>query len=253
MATELTLTRLAGSEDSKRLLVVGPSLGASVALLWRDCAALLDEYEVIGWDLPGHGSGRPATEPFTVRDIADAVESAVESHSRGRRVGYAGVSFGGAVGLELATREDSPIEQVVCIAAASRIGEPEMWHDRAALVRRAGTPVIVEGAAQRWFAPGFIERAPDIAGTLLRSLAEADKDSYAWACEALAGFEAGESVIPVHVVAGEHDVVVPPSLAERVKAASFRVLEGSGHLPPAEDPKAMAAVIAHVLTEEIAK
>ena len=41
MSVELSLTRLAGSAASERLLVVGPSLGTSVALLWRDCALAL--------------------------------------------------------------------------------------------------------------------------------------------------------------------------------------------------------------------
>ena len=68
MVTELSLTRLAGSAASERLLVAGPSLGTAVALLWQDCAlALPGEFEVIGWDLPGHGSGKAAAEPFSAR------------------------------------------------------------------------------------------------------------------------------------------------------------------------------------------
>lgn len=243
MATELSLTRLAGAEDSERLLVVGPSLGSSVALLWRDCAMVLPGgFEVIGWDLPGHGSGGRAAGPFTVGDIADELTERVGALSGGRSVVYAGVSFGGAVGFELATRAESPFEAIVCIGAAPRIGEPAMWRERAALVRRAGTPVMVEGSAQRWFAPGFVERAPRVAGALLRALADADDESYALACEALGQFEAGEAVGPVRVLVGEHDVVVSPEAADVV-------LAGCGHLPPAEDPAGVAAVLVRVLEE----
>ncbi|WP_434442970.1 alpha/beta fold hydrolase [Lentzea sp. E54] len=243
MATELSLTRLAGSEDSPRLLVAGPSLGTSVALLWQDCArALGEEYEVIGWDLPGHGSGRPATGAFTVPDIADELTARTTELCQGRPAAYAGVSFGGAVGFELAARAESPFEAVVCIGAARRIGLPEMWHERAALVRRAGTPVMVEGSARRWFAPGFVERAPQVAGALLRALADVDRESYAVACEALAAFEADEAAGPVRVLVGEHDVVVSTEAADRV-------LAGCGHLPPAEDPVAVARMVVEVLEE----
>jgi pimeloyl-ACP methyl ester carboxylesterase len=152
------------------------------------------------------------------------------------------VSFGGAVGFELASRRDSTFDAVVCIGAARRIGSPEMWHERAALVRRAGTPVMVEGSAQRWFAPGFIARKPETAGAMLKALAETDQESYARACEALAEFEAGAAVKPVRVLVGEHDVVVSPDGADRV-------LGGCGHLPPVEDPVAVAGVIAEVLEE----
>lgn len=243
MATELSLTRLAGSEFSERLLVVGPSLGTSVALLWQDCAMVLaGESEVIGWDLPGHGSGDPATGPFTVEDIADELTERVTALAGGRRVAYAGVSFGGAVGFELASRRETPFEAVVCIGAAPRIGEPEMWRERAALVRRAGTAVMVEGSAQRWFAPGFVDRRPRVARALLRMLAGADEESYALACEALGQFEAAEAVRPVRVLVGEHDVVVSPDIADRV-------ISGCGHLPPAEDPAAVAEVLVQVLEE----
>lgn len=243
MATELSLTRLAGAESSPRLLVVGPSLGTSVALLWRDCAMVLGgEFEVIGWNLPGHGSGHPATEAFTVRDIADELIARREALAGGRPAAYAGVSFGGVVGFELASRSASPFEAVVCIGAARRIGLPEMWHERAALVRRAGTPVVVDGSAQRWFAPGFVAREPQIAGALLRALADTDKESYALACEALAAFEAGEAVRPVRVLVGEHDIVVSPGTADLV-------LAGCGHLPPAEDPSAVAQTLVRVLEE----
>jgi pimeloyl-ACP methyl ester carboxylesterase len=243
MATELSLTRLAGSEDAARLLLVGPSLGTSVSLLWRDCAkALGGEFEVIGWDLPGHGSGVPAKEAFTVQDITDEVAERARALADGRPSAYAGVSFGGAVGFELASRAEGPFEAVVCIGAAPRIGVPEMWRERAALVRRAGTPVMVDGSAQRWFAPGFAERAPQVAGALLGALAEADKESYALACEALAVFEAGAAVRPVRVLVGEHDVVVSPDGADVV-------LAGCGHLPPAEDPVVVAQTVARVLEE----
>ncbi|MEU3644853.1 alpha/beta fold hydrolase [Lentzea sp. NPDC034063] len=243
MTAELSLTRLAGSEDSGRLLVVGPSLGTSVALLWRDCAtALSGEFEVIGWDLPGHGSGGPAKETFTGQDIADELVERTGALAGGRPTAYAGVSFGGAVGFELASRAEGPFEAVVCIGAAPRIGVPEMWRERAALVRRAGTPVMVDGSAQRWFAPGFIARAPQVAGALLRALAEVDKESYALACEALAVFEGGAAVRPLRVLVGEHDVVVSPDGADVV-------LVGCGHLPPAEEPAAVARTLVEVLEE----
>ncbi|SER16372.1 3-oxoadipate enol-lactonase/3-oxoadipate enol-lactonase / 4-carboxymuconolactone decarboxylase [Lentzea xinjiangensis] len=240
---ELSLTRLAGTGTSGRLLLVGPSLGTSVASLWRDCAGSLPgDVEVVGWDLPGHGAAAPATGPFTVRDVADAVAGRGAALAEGRPVDYAGVSFGGAVGFDLATRADGPFGAVVCIAAAPRIGQPEMWRERAALVRRAGTPAVVEGAAHRWFAPGFADRSPGVAGELLAALAEVDDESYALACEALAGFEARAAVKPLWVLVGAHDVVVSPENADLV-------LSRCGHLPPAEDPAGVAVAVRRVLEE----
>lgn len=69
---ELMATPLAGSSQAADVLIVGPSLGTSVEALWSRCAPMLP-FQVVGWDLPGHGRSRPAAEPFSVSDLADAV------------------------------------------------------------------------------------------------------------------------------------------------------------------------------------
>lgn len=249
---DLTATRLAGGPESPRLLVVGPSLGTAVEALWENAAGQLAEgFEVVGWDLPGHGRSKPASEPFTVAGLAAVVRRLGAGLARGRPAVYAGVSLGGAVALELAL-DPGPFTAVACIAGAARIGEPSGWHERADLVRAAGTPVMVSGSAERWFAPGFLERDPATGDRLLLSLSDADRHSYALACEALADFDArdrlGDAAVPLLVAAGELDVVVPPetaraTTADRAPTASLHVFTGCGHLPPAEDPAAVARTL----------
>lgn len=253
---ELAATRLAGDSGQADLLVVGPSLGTSVSALWSDFAVQLGErFDVIGWDLPGHGRSAPAAEPFSVGDLAQAVRDLAGERGAGRRCWYAGVSLGGMVGLELA-RRDGPFDAVAVIAAAASIGEPSRWHERAALVRQAGTTVLAEAATKRWFAPGFIERRPDVAARLLAALIDADEDSYAAACEALArdDLRAGlhDVCVPLLLLPGAHDTVV--SIAQAQDAASIapgatlRILDSCGHLPPAEDPVTLAALLADFFT-----
>jgi 3-oxoadipate enol-lactonase len=250
---QVTLTRLAGTPGRGELLVVGSSLGTSVQALWGSAAELLgEECEVLGWDLPGHGRSLAATAPFTVAELASAVRraAAAAAGDSGRRASYAGVSLAGAVALDLALGP-SVFSRVACVASAARIGEPAMWHERAALVRRAGTPVLVSGSAQRWFAPGFIERDPRTADRLLRDLSETDDESYALACEALADFDLhprlAEVSVPLLVAPGEHDVAVPPDVAEQTavaaRGAELVVLAGCGHLPPVEDPEAVVSLL----------
>jgi pimeloyl-ACP methyl ester carboxylesterase len=249
----LTATRLAGSPHAAALLVVGPSLGTAVEDLWgAAAAALADRFEVVGWDLPGHGRSKPADQPFTVGDLACAVRRLAVAAAAGRLAFHAGVSLAGAVSLDLAL-EPGPFTAVACLAGAATFGDPAAWHDRAALVRRAGTPVMVAGSSQRWFAAGFVDREPGVANRLLLSLTDTDSDSYALACEALAGFDLRERLsaarVPVLVAPGELDVVIAPSLAaettaDRIPRPTWHVFTGCGHLPPAEDPAAVATVLA---------
>lgn len=246
----LAATRLAGSASDARLLVVGPSLGTAVGALWAACAARLSGFEVIGWDLPGHGASPPAADPFTVAELAAAVRALASAAAGSRRVLYAGVSLGGAVAFE-AGLEPGPFRAVAAIASASRIGDASSWHERALAVRATGTAALADSSAQRWFAPGFTERDSGTAQRLLRSLSRADDESYALACEALAAFDRrpdlGQITLPVLLGPGEQDGVVPPGRAredaDAIPGGRLQIFAGCAHLPPAEAPAAVAAVL----------
>ena len=228
--------------------MVGPSLGTS-SVLWTQAGALLgDDFDVIAWDLPGHGVSPAATETFDVAELADAVVELVDSIAPGERFHYAGVSLGGATGLQLGIKHGERLKSLSVQCSGAKLGTPEGWLERAETVRSQGTPVMIQGSAQRWFAPGFMEREPELSSRLLHSLRDADRFSYAFCCEALAGFdvrdELGSIRVPTQAVAGAEDAVAPPSFAEEVAkgitagggTASAVTLEGVAHLAPAEAP-----------------
>jgi len=239
----------------KPLLVVGPSLGTS-SVLWTQAGALLgNDFDVVAWDLPGHGVSPAATETFDVAELADAVVELVDSIAPGEKFHYAGVSLGGATGLQLGIKHGERLKSLSVQCSGAKLGTPEGWLERAETVRSQGTPVMIQGSAQRWFAPGFMEREPELSSRLLHSLRDADRFSYAFCCEALAGFdvrdELGSIGVPTQAVAGAEDTVAPPSFAEEVAAgitagggtASAVTLEGVAHLAPAEAPAHVAELL----------
>lgn len=240
------------------LVVVGPSLGTGVVALWGECARHVADragVDVLGWDLPGHGDGAPRTGPLTVEDLARSVVDLVDALRPGAEFTCAGVSVGGVVGLALATGRAGPSARLrgcAVLCSGPKVGTPDGWHERAELVRRAGTPVLVEGAAQRWFAPGFPEREARTATALLTTLQHADAESYAGVCEALAQVDLrphlGDVAVPVLVLGGRHDEVVDPESQERlaraIPGARLVIVEGAAHLAPAEEPLEVAEVLA---------
>jgi 3-oxoadipate enol-lactonase len=243
------------------LLVVGPSLGTSSAILWGRTAALLsNDYDVVAWDLPGHGVSPKAAETFDIAALADSVVDLVDSIAPGEAFHYAGVSLGGATGLQLGIKHGERLKSLSVQCSGAKIGTPEGWLDRAELVRGQGTPVVIQGSAERWFGPGFMDREPELSSRLLHSLRDADRFSYAFCCEALAGFdvraELGSITVPTQAVAGAADPVVPPSFAEEIAAgitagggtANAVSLEGVAHLAPAEAPAHVAELLRSLIT-----
>jgi 3-oxoadipate enol-lactonase / 4-carboxymuconolactone decarboxylase len=255
------------------LLLLGTSIGTSATALWSASAALLGErFHVVAWDLPGHG--RPSTssgntEPvsagFTMAELAAGVLAFAdrvlsERGEPGGRLYYAGDSLGGAVGLQAVLDAPDRIVAAVLLCTGAKIGDAEGWRERAARVRASGTTVVVNQSAERWFAPGFLEREPQLASRLLESLRATDAEAYALACEALADFDVrprlGEIAAPLLAVAGAEDVATPADLlaeiAHGVQRGTLQILEGVAHLAPAEAPQEVAELIMkHFDTEGI--
>jgi len=232
------------------LLVLGPSLGTST-ILWESTAALLRQrYRVAAWDLPGHGASPATTEPFTVGEVALGVLDAVDALGANRFL-YAGVSLGGAAGLELLLHAQERVAAAAIICSGAKLGTTEGWVDRAITVRAQGTASLVIPSATRWFAPGSIERHPDLTGRLLHALRDADDESYALCAEALAIYDVrallGNIETPVLAMWGEHDQVVgEPEAAEigvGVRHGTAGMVAGAAHLAPVEEPAAVASLL----------
>ncbi|WP_350224479.1 alpha/beta fold hydrolase [Mycolicibacterium sp. lyk4-40-TYG-92] len=71
-----------GGPHGAPLIVCGPSLGTSVTALWSTTASrLTHHYRVIGYDLSGHGRSPAPTSPFTIADLAAAVQTFAACHT----------------------------------------------------------------------------------------------------------------------------------------------------------------------------
>jgi len=254
----VTIPRLIGTDfggpPDAPLLLLGPSVGTSVAALWGAVAERLAEHvHVVGWDLPGHG--RSPAGRYRMPDLAAGVLALVDGIAHGAAFHYAGDSIGGAVGLQLMLDAPERLSTAALLCTGAVIGRPEDWVARAATVRTSGTGALVEMAAERWFAAGFIDREPAVVEELVGALRGADDESYAQACEALADFDVTERLAeiatPVLAIAGAEDIPTPPEslarIASGVKDGWLVVLDGVGHLAPAEAPGRIAElIIGHV-------
>ena len=241
-------------DPTKPLLILGPGLGTAVEPLWGKTAQLLaDRYEIIGYDLPGHGRSEPSTEQWTLDGLADAVAE-LTTQARGesdRQVFFAGVSLGGAVAQRLALRHADLFDRIAMVCSSPKFGTPDAWRERAEFVAKAGTPAMVERSAKTWFADGFIEQNPTDSTALLHSLQNADRFSYAHASVALSEFDMSDDLAkvttPLLALAGDQDTVSPPEHARAVAAAvqngQAAVLHNVAHQGPTEDPENTANIL----------
>ncbi|WP_239094875.1 3-oxoadipate enol-lactonase [Planotetraspora silvatica] len=247
--------RFDGPPDAP-VVVLGPSLGTSLALWEPQLPALTRRWRVLRYDLPGHGdSPTPGLtmdgltmDGLTMDDLAGMVLAVLDRHGLDV-VAYAGVSLGGAIGTTLAVAAPGRVGSLVLCCTSAFFGPPEPWRERAALVRREGMEPVARATAARWFTPGFAGAEPYLA-----MVRRADPEGYAACCEAIGAFDVRDRLglvqAPTLVIAGAEDPATPPDharvLADGIPDADLLVIPEAAHLANVERPDVVTgALTAH--------
>jgi 3-oxoadipate enol-lactonase len=236
------------------VLVLGPSLGTDLGLFDAQVRDLADRYRVIRYDLRGHGGSPVVPGPYSVADMADDVRHLLDE-LRVDRFAYAGVSLGGAIGLQLAVSVPDRVSRLVVMASAARFPDPPSWKARAERVRAEGTEFLVPSRIGAWVTPGFAESRPEETQRLLGMLRGTPREGYAACCETIESFDVrdrlSEITAPTLVIAGADDPATPPDtvreVADGIRDARFVVVPQASHLLNAEQPEAVTAEIRRFL------
>ncbi|MFD7599710.1 alpha/beta fold hydrolase [Streptomyces mirabilis] len=227
-------------------LILGPSLGTSRAVWEPQLPSLGGRFQVLRFDLPGHGGSTSAALPqpepgrTTVGHLAALVLSLADHHGWDR-FHYAGISLGGAIGAHLAARHPGRITSLALVCSSAHFGAAQPWNERAGLVRLRGTAPLLETSPSRWFATADGAETP-FGRRLLGNLADADPIGYAACCDALASYDLRHELAvisaPTLVVGGTLDTATPlehaKELARGIPHAVLKTI-ACGHLA-AEQP-----------------
>lgn len=254
---------------------------------WTDLMALLgDRLEGLAPDLPGHGHSPAAPDGrYALRNHAAAVEALIDDWGRGP-VHVVGNSLGGAVVTVLAGRRPDLIRSLTLISPAFPQLDPRQASDtRVAALLLPG----IEKLARKRLARIPVEQRTrgvlelcyfDVARVHERRLAEEAAEakarmsqpyaevafirslrglirSYLWWGSRSLWSSAGRVTAPVQLIWGEHDKLVPVTLAPRVQGAFARahggarlaVFEQAGHVAQMELPEQTAELVRATLDQ----
>ncbi|MFI0818168.1 4-carboxymuconolactone decarboxylase [Streptomyces sp. NPDC021098] len=244
--------------DTAPPLILGPSLGTSLAVWEPQLPALTRTYRTLRWDLPGHGDSPTGLLPddgsASIADLATLVLHSADAHGWDR-FAYAGISLGGAVGLYLAAHHPDRIASLTVVCSSAHFAEPSVWRERAKLVREEGTEAMVATRPGLWFSQAFAETPRGRA--LLDDLRRTDRAGYAACCDVLADYDVRDALpsitAPTLVVAGRDDPATPPpharEIADAIQGASLVEVAHAAHLAGVECPEAVtSALVTHITT-----
>ncbi|HLI60440.1 MAG TPA: 3-oxoadipate enol-lactonase [Solirubrobacteraceae bacterium] len=238
----VALHHVADGPADAPVLLLGGSLGTTLAMWDPQVRALSAARRLIRFDHRGHG-GSPAPEgPYTIAELGGDVIGVLDRLGIAR-ADYAGVSIGGMVGQWLAIHAPERLGRLVVICSAPDTLNPDAFRERARTVRAAGaTEPIADAVVANWFTAPYAAAHPDVVAAHRRMIAETPVEGYAGCCEAVATHDVvadlGAVRAPTLVIAGAQDRAIPPAQGERIAAAipgaRFELLDPGSHLASVE-------------------
>src|SRR5260370_18512166 len=229
-------------EDLAPVLLFSNHLGTELAMWAPQVAALGSRFRIVRYDNRGHGASSTSPGEYTIELLAnDAL--AVLDHLGLERVGFCGISMGGAVGMWLALHVPKRVHKLALCCTAAQLGTAEVWNARIDTVRKNGMQAVAEAALQRWFTPPFHQREPAAVDRVRKMLLATSPEGYAACCAAVRDVEFRDAISRVHaptlVISGAKDASIPPPygrfLADRIRGAQLVELDAP-HLANIQAP-----------------
>jgi len=208
-------------------------------------------YRVYALDLPGHGTSSKDVGDGSVEMLADTVLGVLNAIGV-QRAHLVGHSLGGAVALAATARDPLRVSSLTLIAPSGFGPEINAGYLRGfagAQTRRELKPVVGELFADEslvtrqlvddLLAYKRLDGAEAALHTLLGTLLDGDAQRTGSA----AALAAAGGAVPVTVVWGSADRIIPPAHAESVAGAARHVVDGAGHMPHMERPAEVQAAV----------
>lgn len=217
-------------------------------------AGLATSFEVICPDNPGVGASPLGPGAMTVDSIAGELEALLDARGI-ERLPVVGWSMGGFVAQRLALRAPARVSALALLATdpgggAAVPAEPAVW---ARLTDRSGTPrEQATRLISLLFPPPLAEQVDaqfgEVVAAARAQLSPAALRAQEEAMEAWHDADQDEPAgeVPVLVVHGEEDVVIPAANAGAVASrwgAEVELVAGGGHAFMAQEPERIAALL----------
>lgn len=233
------------------VILLGSSLATTEAMWDPFLTRLAGTYDIVRYNYPGHGGSPLEAGGPDIAESGAALVALLDDLGCGP-VDYAGVSLGGIMGMWLSAHAPAYVRRLACICTSAYLPPPDRWHDRANVVRRAGTvDVIAESIMQRWFTPTYRATNADEMARVHAMLTACSPEAYASACELLAGMDLrpalSQIVAPTLVIGASEDTGTPPAdsvdIATAIAGARLKIIRGAAHLAVIERAGEVAQLV----------
>lgn len=205
---------------------------------------LSSNYRVIVPDLPGHGQSDPLKTDCTIDDFAEKLKALLDQ-LKIQTVTMFGHSLGGYITLAFAEKYSDQLKGFSLVHSTAYPDSEEAKKGRAAnaeKIKQEGIQPFIEGLIPKLFSPTnqnetYVETAKEIGystspqGAMSTLIAMKDRPDRNKVLEG--------TKLPVLLIAGEHDQIIPAEKTFSVRKSNIRqsVIKNAGHMSMYEEPK----------------
>ena len=232
-SSEPRLNWVRTSTEKPETIVLVHAVGYDLTYWDRQIEALRNDYNVVAFDLPGHGRSSGIAKDYSFDDAATTVAKLIETIST-KPVHLVGISFGSFIAQVTTLARPNLVRSLTLIGAASHFPEEvrKGMKFRAETVRTGGMSAILQSSLERWFTPITRTQRPDIIDRVTKTLLGDDPATHAAIWDLISTFDVygrlEEIRCPTLILVGEHDPSTPQSvaygLAEAIRGAKIAVI-----------------------------
>lgn len=232
------------------------SLGSDLRI-WDEVVAMLGRSS-LRYDKRGHGLSDAPTGPYSTADHTSDLHGLLE-HLKLKRVVVVGISVGGQIALEFASRFPERIVGAVFCDTGMKIGTAELWNTRIKAVRDHGLEHISDAVMQRWFGPDFRRDQMATVRGYQNMLERQPTVGYIATCAALRESDLHEAAQTVRntgvktlVICGKDDQSTPVALSQelaQILETNLELIDNAEHLPCIEQSETFVKILNSFLEE----
>jgi pimeloyl-ACP methyl ester carboxylesterase len=246
---EVVYFRGGSSDGGGTPVVLVHGLGHEAGTWGAVATGLAGDHRLLVPDLPGHGESGPEDGPLSLADEVEGLATVLDREAGETPVVLVGNSMGGWVSLLYALEHPERVERLVLVSTAGYYTDLQgvsLTPTSREEAREMVAAVMGKQAAAQ--TPGFI--LDDVVDQVPGSAAPRLFDSFREA-DLLDSERLGRITVPVDLVWGDRDGLLPLTVARRFEAdlprARLHVLKGCAHAPQRACPEEFTEMLSTIL------
>ncbi len=239
------------------LLIHG--LGSSTKEWESQIDFFAQDYQVIAFDVRGHGKSEKPAGPYSVARFADDTAELLRSLCS-EPAHVVGISMGGMIAFQLALDAPELVKSLTIVNSAPEMRVKSFKEKKGALIRKLTVKIFGVGRMGKVLAKRLFPNDDQefFRIQLAERWAENDKKPYLDSFNAIVNWSVMDRVglirCPVFIVAAEHDytpISFKEEYAAKIMDSEVKVIANSRHLTPTDSPVAFNLVVKAFLDKQV--